>query len=146
VKPTAISADVLFEAFRGYLRWEWVAGLGASERRFDEVAVRAARTVPLGFEPRRHNLHKRYRYRLLLDPVRDPLERTRAWRVGHPLDLDRMRSACDVLVGTHDFAAFQGARAFAGSTVRTVHAIEWDDGHATGIFSFSQLRTLAGAA
>jgi len=44
VKPTAISADVLFEAFRGYLRWEWVAGLGASERRFDEIAVMAARS------------------------------------------------------------------------------------------------------
>jgi len=44
VKPTAISADVLFEAFRGQLRWQWLAGLGASERRFDEVAVRAARS------------------------------------------------------------------------------------------------------
>jgi len=44
VKPNAISADVLFEAFRSYLHWEWVAGLGASERRFDEVAVRAARS------------------------------------------------------------------------------------------------------
>ncbi len=44
MKPNAISADVLFEAFRSYLRWEWVAGLGASERRFDEVAVRAARS------------------------------------------------------------------------------------------------------
>ena len=44
MKPNAISADVLFEAFRTYLRWEWVAGLGASERRFDEVAVRAARS------------------------------------------------------------------------------------------------------
>jgi hypothetical protein len=32
VKPTAISADVLFEAFRGQLRWQWLAGLGASER------------------------------------------------------------------------------------------------------------------
>jgi len=39
-----ISADVLFEAFRASLRWEWIAGLGASERRFDEVAVRAARS------------------------------------------------------------------------------------------------------
>jgi HPr kinase/phosphorylase len=39
-----VSADVLFEEFRGRLRWEWVAGLGASERRFDEVAVRAARS------------------------------------------------------------------------------------------------------
>jgi HPr kinase/phosphorylase len=44
VKPNVISADVLFEAFRSNLRWEWVAGLGASERRFDEVAVRAARS------------------------------------------------------------------------------------------------------
>jgi HPr kinase/phosphorylase len=34
----------LFEAFRGRLHWEWLAGLGASERRFDEVAIRAARS------------------------------------------------------------------------------------------------------
>ncbi len=44
MKPTAISADVLFEDHRASLKWEWVAGLGASERRFDEVAVRAARS------------------------------------------------------------------------------------------------------
>jgi len=44
MKPTAISADVLFEDHRANLKWEWVAGLGASERRFDEVAVRAARS------------------------------------------------------------------------------------------------------
>lgn len=44
MKPTAVSADGLFEEFRGHLRWEWVAGLGASERRFDEVAIKAARS------------------------------------------------------------------------------------------------------
>jgi len=44
VRPTAVSAEVLFEEFRGRLTWEWVAGLGASERHFDEVAVRAARS------------------------------------------------------------------------------------------------------
>ena len=44
MKPNVVSADVLFEAFRGSLKWEWVAGLGASERRFDEVAVRSARS------------------------------------------------------------------------------------------------------
>ena len=44
MKPTVVSADVLFEEFRAYLKWQWVAGLGASERRFDEVAVRAARS------------------------------------------------------------------------------------------------------
>ena len=44
MKPNAISANVLFEALRSRLQWQWVAGLGASERRFDEVAVRAARS------------------------------------------------------------------------------------------------------
>lgn len=44
MKPTVVSADVLFEEFRAKLDWEWIAGLGASERRFDEVAVRAARS------------------------------------------------------------------------------------------------------
>jgi HPr kinase/phosphorylase len=42
LRPTVVSAEVLFEEFRAKLKWEWVAGLGASERRFDEVAVRAA--------------------------------------------------------------------------------------------------------
>ncbi len=44
MRPSVISADLLFEAFRSQLRWEWIAGLGASERHFDEVAVRAARS------------------------------------------------------------------------------------------------------
>jgi HPr kinase/phosphorylase len=44
MKPSVISADVLFEDHRARLKWAWVAGLGASERRFDEVAVRAARS------------------------------------------------------------------------------------------------------
>ena len=44
MKPTVISADVLFEDHRSVLRWQWVAGQGASERRFDEVAVRQARS------------------------------------------------------------------------------------------------------
>lgn len=44
MKPTVVSADALFEAFRSRLSWEWIAGLGASERRFDESAVREARS------------------------------------------------------------------------------------------------------
>ena len=42
MKHTVISADVLFEDFRTTLRWQWLAGLGASERRFEEVAVMEA--------------------------------------------------------------------------------------------------------
>ena len=44
MRPTVVSAEVLFNQFRVLLNWEWLASLGASERRFDEVAVRAARS------------------------------------------------------------------------------------------------------
>ena len=44
MKPTAVSADVLFEDFRQKLEWHWVASKGATERHFDEVAVRMARS------------------------------------------------------------------------------------------------------
>jgi HPr kinase/phosphorylase len=44
VKPTSISAEALFEEHRALLRWEWIAGHGHPERRFDEVAVRNARS------------------------------------------------------------------------------------------------------
>ncbi len=44
MKPSVISADLLFEDHRGSLKWQWIAGQGASERRFDEVAIRMARS------------------------------------------------------------------------------------------------------
>ncbi len=45
MKPTVISADVLFEELRATLHWEWMAGLAHPERRFDEAAVRDARSA-----------------------------------------------------------------------------------------------------
>ena len=44
MRPTFVSAEALFNEFRPLLKWEWMVGLGAPERRFDEVAVRAARS------------------------------------------------------------------------------------------------------
>ncbi len=44
MKPTSISAEALFEAHRPALRWEWIAGHAHPERRFDEAAVRDARS------------------------------------------------------------------------------------------------------
>jgi HPr kinase/phosphorylase len=45
VKPTSISAEALFEEHRQALHWEWVAGHAHPERRFDEAAVRDARSA-----------------------------------------------------------------------------------------------------
>jgi len=45
VKPISISAEALFEEHQPSLRWEWVAGHAHPERRFDEAAVRDARSA-----------------------------------------------------------------------------------------------------
>ena len=45
MKPTSISAEALFEEHRLALHWEWVAGHAHPERRFDEAAVRDARSA-----------------------------------------------------------------------------------------------------
>jgi HPr kinase/phosphorylase len=45
LKPTSISAEALFEAHRPGMRWEWIAGHAYPERRFDEAAVRDARSA-----------------------------------------------------------------------------------------------------
>ena len=42
MKPTSISAEALFEAQRGALHWEWIAGHAHPERKFQEAAVRDA--------------------------------------------------------------------------------------------------------
>ena len=45
MKPSSISAEALFEKHRQALRWEWVAGHAHPERRFDDAAVRDARSA-----------------------------------------------------------------------------------------------------
>ena len=40
-----MSAEALFEAHRGVLHWEWIAGHAHPERRFDDAAVRDARSA-----------------------------------------------------------------------------------------------------
>jgi HPr kinase/phosphorylase len=45
VKPISISAEALFEEHQPALKWEWIAGHAHPERRFDEAAVRDARSA-----------------------------------------------------------------------------------------------------
>ncbi len=42
MKPTVVSAQVLFEDFRKKLSWNWLAGQEALERRFEEGAIQDA--------------------------------------------------------------------------------------------------------
>lgn len=89
----------------------------------DDVCVRAARSVPVAYNPRFSNRKKRYRYALYLDKVRDPLLDGRAWRVGYELDMEAMAREARAIVGTHDFAAFRSSRDEREETTRTIEGV-----------------------
>lgn len=100
-----------------------------------DVAVVSIEVVSNEFDPRRDAVSKLYRYRLFDRPVRPVFERAHTWHVWN-VDWDRVEAAARHLVGTHDFASFQGAgadhapRARRGgtrkprSTVRTIHRLD----------------------
>ena len=63
---------------------------------------------------------KSYRYQIRAGTVSDPFTRAFVWQLPEPLDVAAMTDAAAVLVGTHDFSAFQSAGSDVASTVRTI--------------------------
>jgi len=89
----------------------------------EDVSVRAASEVPLGFDVRRRAIRRHYRYRILENGPRPVLERHFVWHVTSALDVPAMRQAAAHLLGEHDFAAFTQPSAGASqSTMRRVYA------------------------
>jgi tRNA pseudouridine38-40 synthase len=89
-----------------------------------EVRVTAVEEAPPDFHARFSARSKTYRYLLRNAPIVSPFERAYVWHVPEPLDVEAMREAAAVLVGTHDFAAFGSAGSETKDTVRT---IAWSD-------------------
>ncbi len=90
----------------------------------EDVVVRELAVAADGFDARRHATGKLYRYGLWNGPERAPLRRRRALALARPLDLEAMRRAAAQLLGSHDFAAFQGAGSSVQTTVRTLRRVE----------------------
>jgi tRNA pseudouridine38-40 synthase len=80
------------------------------------------------FHARFRALSKTYEYRIVNAPIASAFLRRYVWHIQQPLDLEAIRTAAGPLVGTHDFAGFQGAGTFAASTVRTILALDVEDG------------------
>ena len=110
-----------FDAERAIPSRGWVLGL--NKHLPDDVAVRRARAVPARFSPRFAAHAKRYRYRVVVDLVRDPSWRIRAWRVPL-LDVDAMAREAEAACGTHDFAAFRSAGDERPTTERTLTRVD----------------------
>jgi tRNA pseudouridine38-40 synthase len=99
----------------------WVLG-GTAESAAD-VSVLWARRVPAAFHARFSALSRSYSYRIAERLVRPALDRSRAWWIRRPLDVEAMHAAAQVLVGEHDFSAFRAAECQSATPVRRLAAI-----------------------
>lgn len=89
------------------------------------ISARSIERAAPDFHPRYDAVYRTYRYRLNLDPVKDPLQERYAWRIGPRVDHELMKKAGQSLIGQHDFVAFGRAHTPGGSTVREVKKVEW---------------------
>lgn len=87
----------------------------------EDIAVLAAAAVPPDFHPRYDAVSKVYRYTIFRRAARCPLSRFYALHCPEPLDVARMEAALRLLVGQHDFRAFQNSGRPVSSTVRTLY-------------------------
>ena len=104
----ALGQVVSFRTDRTMMPREWIKALNAVLP--SDIAVRSAQQAADDFHARYSAKMKVYRYRILNRPERSAFERTGAWHVRTPLDVDAMREGAVPLIGRHDFSSFQGSQ------------------------------------
>lgn len=103
----------------------------------EDVVVSALAPAAPGWHPRFSAVRRRYRYTVLNQALRSPLERRYAGLITQPLRLDALQAAAAVLVGEHDFASFGRPMQPAETTVRCVFSAVWRQEGPRFIFDIS---------
>jgi tRNA pseudouridine38-40 synthase len=83
-----------------------------------DVRVLAIDQAPDGFSARHDAKRKTYRYAIWSGVAPAPSLRRSVWHVPQPIDLAAMSQAASMLIGEHDFAAFQATGSDVKTTVR----------------------------
>ncbi|MEM6466254.1 MAG: tRNA pseudouridine(38-40) synthase TruA [Pseudomonadota bacterium] len=96
------------------------------------VAVLNCAQVADDFSARFAAHRRHYLFRLISRRAPLALDAHRAWRVGHPLDLEPMQKAADALIGQHDFTTFRAAMCQAASPIKTLDQLQITQAHCPG--------------
>lgn len=90
----------------------------------EDIAVISLKEAGERFHSRLNAIGKIYQYRIINSKVPHVFDRRYVHVVEKPLNLEKMRMAADILVGTHDFKAFTSTKRGKKSTVRTIESID----------------------
>ena len=83
-----------------------------------DIRVHWAKEVPSDFNARRSAVKRRYGYVILNAPIAPAVLRNHVTWVYTALDVNKMQTASQALLGEHDFSAFRGKHCQAKSPIR----------------------------
>lgn len=90
-----------------------------------DVSILAFEEVPFTFDARKSAKRKTYVYQFYESPFPRTFLDAYALRLRSGCDLEKMKSASELFVGTHDFGAYQAVGSTATNTVRTIYGVKW---------------------
>lgn len=90
----------------------------------DDIVCKAADYACDDFHANKSALKKRYIYRILNTEFPDAIEQRYAWHYKYPLNVDKMRTAAQYFIGTHDFVGFASSGFSVKTTVRTIYSLD----------------------
>ena len=90
----------------------------------EDVRVYSLKSVDIGFHARYSSTGKKYEYYIWSGNVMSPFWQGRAYHVRYPLNIENMKNAAEVLIGTHDFSSFCSIKSSADSKTRTIYDIK----------------------
>jgi tRNA pseudouridine38-40 synthase len=90
----------------------------------DDIVIRECSVASADFHARYAAKSKVYRYTICNTPLPPAIGRQYGWWVRASLNLDAMRAALNMLIGVHDFKAFEGSGSPRQHTTRHVKRAE----------------------
>jgi tRNA pseudouridine38-40 synthase len=88
------------------------------------IAVLNVEPVADAFHARFDAQKRHYLYRILNRPARVALDANRVWDIFRPLDVDAMRRAALLLIGTQDFTSFRSTECQSNSPIKTLDTLD----------------------
>ena len=101
------------------------------------VSVLSCEIVPDDFNARFSCIARHYKYVVLNRSAPPVLNKNRVWWVPRKLDVMRMQTEADKLVGVHDFTSFRASQCQAKSPIKTLDSCRIEQKGDLIIFEFS---------
>ena len=90
-----------------------------------DIVIKHVEEVDESFHSRYDAINRVYHYTILNSATPSAFLRNNVYVISRPIDVELMNTACEFLMGTHDFSSFGSASDPVRSTVRNIKHARW---------------------